>query len=256
MSMAENISPPLSSSGPPPTHIASLQSQEPPLLRSSPPPPPPPPTFSTSPSLSYNHSSRKRQNYHLLETEDALPSSDPAYFSSDDIANACAENYTVERKKRRYRGSWWEHHHQYHHDHALARVHHEIVTGDGEISVKKQQQQQQQPKSKGFSRNFDSGVWMGSDDSEEQFDDRGLQEGEKEENARSNFSFSQNKDEFFGDFKALSDFNGERKQHVLKESKGVGHIGQRGEELSAEEKFASEIIASCLEHGNTSVDLS
>ena len=255
MAMAENHSFP-SSSTPPPTHIASLQSQEPLLLRSSPPRPPlpPPPTLFTSPSLSYSHSSRKRQSHHLLETEDALPSSDPAYFSSDDIANACAENYTVERKKRRYRGSWWEHHHQYHHDHALARVHHESVTGDGEISVKKQQQQQ--PKSKGFSRNFDSGVWMGSDDSEEQFDDRGLQEGEKEEDARQKLSFSQNKDGFLGNVKTLSDFNDERKQQTLKESKDIEHIDQRAKEISAEEKFASEVVASCLEHGNTSVDLS
>ena len=272
MAMAEKSSSLLSSSPPhpplPPTDFASLQSREPLSLRSSPPSlsqPPRPPRTLTSPSLLHK-SSRKRQNNHLLQSEDSLPSSDPAYFSSDDIANASVENYSVERKKRRYQGCWWEHnqyrdqdqdqdqhrHRSHAYAHVLAKVDDKSVGGSEGITVGKKQQQQ--PKSKGFSRNFDSGVWMGSDDSEDQLD--GVELLKQEAEARQSFAFSRDKDGYLSNSNALGALDEEKKQQSRKIFKRVEADCLWIKEISAEEQSAREIIACCLEHGDMSVDLS
>ncbi|KAL8761668.1 MAG: hypothetical protein Q9184_002227, partial [Pyrenodesmia sp. 2 TL-2023] len=72
-------------------------------------------------------------------------SSDTPIFSSDDLPPS-AENYFGHRQKRQRRGPWWDHA-----DEKSLRI------------------TRQKPKRK-FKRNFDSGVWMGSDSSSESLD--------------------------------------------------------------------------------------
>ena len=74
-------------------------------------------------------------------------SSDPPLFSSDDLS-ASVENYTAHRAKRVYQGPWW----------SEAPERHAVVAND-KTSTKRT-----------FQRNFDSGVWMGSDDSQSELD--------------------------------------------------------------------------------------
>jgi hypothetical protein len=72
----------------------------------------------------------------------SFPSSDPAFFSSDDIPSSSLENYNAEKpvnsKKRRYRGTWW---------------------GEKAIEAKRKRADFREK------RHLDSGVWMGSDGS-------------------------------------------------------------------------------------------
>lgn len=84
-------------------------------------------------------------------SQTSFPSSDPAFFSSDDIPSSSLENYHGQQqqhqhpqhqlelsRKRRYRGTWW-----------------------GEMT-KEAKRKRADFKEK---RNLDSGVWMGSDES-------------------------------------------------------------------------------------------
>lgn len=76
----------------------------------------------------------------------SFPSSDPAFFSSDDIPSSSLENYNNNKnaekpansKKRRYRGTWW---------------------GEKAIGAKRKRADFREK------RHLDSGVWMGSDGS-------------------------------------------------------------------------------------------
>lgn len=80
---------------------------------------------------------RTRSDY----DDEPATSSDPALFSSDEQAPG-AENYVAgKRKKRTYRGSWWDR--------------------QPDKDAKKQNQRKG-----GFKRNFDSGIFMGSESEE------------------------------------------------------------------------------------------
>jgi hypothetical protein len=76
-----------------------------------------------------------------FDDRSSQPSSDPALFSSDDIPASGLENYhaTVSGagRKRRYRGTWW---------------------GEQVVDPKRKRAEFKEK------RNFDSGVWMGSDE--------------------------------------------------------------------------------------------
>ncbi|KAL9100697.1 MAG: hypothetical protein Q9163_003961, partial [Psora crenata] len=73
-------------------------------------------------------------------------SSDPPLFSSDDLPASSAENYVQHRNKRQHRRPWYEEE--------------ETVKRVGPHGG------QRRPREKGpFHRNFDSGVWLGSDES-------------------------------------------------------------------------------------------
>jgi hypothetical protein len=71
-------------------------------------------------------------------------SSDPPLFSSDD--DPSAENYTQFRRKRLFRGPWYEQH-----------------PASDSSRQESQERDLKKPK-RHFERQFDSGVWMGSDD--------------------------------------------------------------------------------------------
>ncbi|RMZ85920.1 hypothetical protein DV736_g6526, partial [Chaetothyriales sp. CBS 134916] len=65
----------------------------------------------------------------------ATTSSDPALFSGDEQESVGAENYTSKRKKKMFTGSWWSH---------------QVKAG-------------KEDRKKEFKRNYDSGIFMGSD---------------------------------------------------------------------------------------------
>lgn len=80
-----------------------------------------------------------RKRTHTDYDDDTTTSSDPALFSSDEHAPG-AENYlSGKRKKHTYQGSWWDN----------------------------QRVKMGNPKKREFRRNFDSGIFMGSETSDE-----------------------------------------------------------------------------------------
>ena len=91
------------------------------------------------PDLDESWTSRKR----VLEREPSS-SSDPPLFSSDDQpASNVEDSLAVGQRKRQYRGTWWD----------AAASH-----------------PQGPRKRRNFTRNLDSGVWLGSEDSEASLD--------------------------------------------------------------------------------------
>jgi hypothetical protein len=70
-------------------------------------------------------------------------SSDPAIFSSDD--DPSAENYTQERRKKKYRGPWYQ----------------QQLASDG--GSQDQGEQELKRGKRTFERQYDSGIFMGSD---------------------------------------------------------------------------------------------
>jgi hypothetical protein len=102
-------------------------------------PPIPSSTRQTTPSRPRPTTLLTRKRTHPSYDDDPATSSDPALFSSDDHAPD-AENYASgKRKKYTYRGSWWDH----------------------------QRVNTTKSKKREFRRNFDSGVFMGSETSDE-----------------------------------------------------------------------------------------
>jgi hypothetical protein len=81
-----------------------------------------------------NNRPRKRTRY------SPIASSDPPLFSSDD--DPSADNYTQDRHKKIFRGPWYHHH----------RI------PDSEYSIRDPKKSKRT-----FERQYDSGVWLGSD---------------------------------------------------------------------------------------------
>jgi hypothetical protein len=105
-----------------------------------------------------------RKRTHADYDADLTTSSDPALFSSDDQAPG-AENYvgTGKRKKHTFKGSWWDH----------QRI------KNGNYNKRE------------FKRNFDSGIFMGSEVSDEApssdslgFEDELLRDQQREEDGQ------------------------------------------------------------------------
>lgn len=123
-----------------------LPSSSPPLLPQSsfaelPSSPPLLPTTPSSATLPWIPATRKRQ----LSEQDCHISSDPL-FSDDTSGTEDASRYQRPKRKRMIRGPWWE-----------------IANKEGRRGT----QDVATPKQKDFSRNVDSGIWMGSDGSED-----------------------------------------------------------------------------------------
>lgn len=108
-----------------------------------------PPSLPSRPHTLRPSLSRKR--IRASELSSAHPSSDPAFFSSDDGPDETVEHYERGGRPKKYvRGAWYD----------RARA------DDANVPIEK----------KGFSRNFDSGVWMGSDSTEGSADPASSQE--------------------------------------------------------------------------------
>ena len=105
------------------------------------------PQHQSRPPLSTNQSSSSIASKKRPRLEfDTTYSSDPALFSSDD-ADQSAENYAQKRRKDIWTGTWW---------------------GDKNHADNCTRQEKSKRK---FARNFDSGIFMGSDNSNSSFDD-------------------------------------------------------------------------------------
>lgn len=132
-----------------PASVMPLPSSSPPLLPQSsfaelPSSPPLLPTTPSSATLPWIPATRKRQ----LSEQDCHISSDPL-FSDDTSGTEDASRYQRPKRKRMIRGPWWE-----------------IANKEGRRGT----QDVATPKQKDFSRNVDSGIWMGSDGSEDSTD--------------------------------------------------------------------------------------
>lgn len=105
----------------------------------------------SSPPLAPTRPGLTRKRTRASEISLSYPSSDPAFFSSDDLYDEGAENYDNERprKKVQWDGTWWGH----------------GEGSEGSISSRTRAAHTRTTK-KAFARNFDSGVWMASDDSD------------------------------------------------------------------------------------------
>ncbi|KAF1984510.1 hypothetical protein K402DRAFT_455692 [Aulographum hederae CBS 113979] len=84
--------------------------------------------------------SRKRTRHQPSARFNLTSSDDAPLFSSDDFNDASVDNYAPGRSKRQFLGPWWQHSSQ-------------TVPDDAP-----------QPQPRGFGRNLDSGIFMGSDD--------------------------------------------------------------------------------------------
>ncbi|KAF7509325.1 hypothetical protein GJ744_008219 [Endocarpon pusillum] len=101
-----------------------------------------------SPPETYElHNGRKRPRLEY----DLSTSSDPALFSSDDHAPT-AEDYASKRRKKKWQGTWWG----------------EKVKGSASGTSTGSKRE--------FTRNFDSGVWMGSEGTDTSLEDEILDE--------------------------------------------------------------------------------
>ncbi|KAF2092827.1 hypothetical protein NA57DRAFT_81975 [Rhizodiscina lignyota] len=109
-----------------------------------------PPSLPSRPPMDPPVLSRKRTRASDLSSNH--PSSDPAFFSSDDASNDNVENYQDgKRRKKQFRGAWW--------DRAMYSGASQSASADASIGpVPSRDGGKTQ-----FTRNFDSGVWMGSD---------------------------------------------------------------------------------------------
>ena len=86
-------------------------------------------------------------------------SSDAPLFSSDDLFSTSADDYGVQRRKRQYQRSWFEPEDPL----RLFKSRNPYVLKEGNDPLQAKAPTTRRP----FTRGFDSGVWMGSDDSEE-----------------------------------------------------------------------------------------
>lgn len=112
---------------------------------------PPPHDFSSSSIANVAPRSRKRSYLHLEHLE-SYPSSDPACFSSDP-PEPSQDSYSIGSRKRQFRGSWWNH--------------------DASPLAKETYKSPFARKTRKFKRDFDSGVFMPSDGSDESLPDVG-----------------------------------------------------------------------------------
>ena len=131
-------------------------------------------------------------------------SSDPAIFSSDD--DPSADNYTAERRKKKYRGPWYRQ---------------QPASDSG--SQDSQDRDNSKKSKRTLERQFDSGVFMGSDGTDV---DEGMEEFESDNEISSS-------------------------KLPLRQSRTT----QTARPPSAEE-LAQRQIADCLETGNENIDLS
>jgi hypothetical protein len=105
--------------------------------------PPPPSSCALSRKSSLSLQSRKRSR--LDYEPESTNSSDPALFSSDDPAPS-VEHYSAKRRKDKWRGTWWS----------------------GRLRSAPQRDVRQ------FKRNYDSGIWMGSEGTESSLEEEFL----------------------------------------------------------------------------------
>lgn len=181
----------------------------------------------SSPELIDVQHSRKRSRLEY----DLKTSSDPALFSSDDHAPT-AENYASERSKKKWRGTWW-----------------------GE-KVKDRASSTSNGEKRKFTRNFDSGVWMGSEGTDASLDDELLEELRSNDRPIVTLNIptitgEQDIDSLENRAPRLDEVGGDR-EHRPQSSQ----LGKQQAHNASLHAAVEAIIDHCLEAGNESIDLS
>ena len=165
------------------------------------------------PPLRTSHLDRARPTLSRKRTIDSVfysNSSDPPLFSSDD-ASASIDDYARPRPKRLHTGSWWSSSWQ-------AAPPSQFTPG---------------PKQREFKRNYDSGVWMGSDTSENDL-------------------------EVSGDTETIGGTLNHAETTIPAELNALNKARRPVQSLALtpQQKEASAIVQQCVESGQESVDLS
>jgi hypothetical protein len=93
-------------------------------------------------SITTRPAPRRKRTRSSFHHDDSTPSDGPLF--SSDPPDPSLDNYFQPQRKRQYRGTWW-----------------------GEDTQDSQQTENSQRGKSGFARNLDSGVWMGSDNTED-----------------------------------------------------------------------------------------
>jgi Leucine rich repeat len=169
-------------------------------------------------ALSDSHWRRKRPRFE----HDPKTSSDPALFSSDEQAPT-AENYFSKRRKENWSGTWWG----------------EKFNGNASNASNGAKRK--------FTRNVDSGVWMGSEGTDTSLDDDLLEEFRSASNPAA--------DEAGMRASGLEDAEEDKasKPQPLPQPKHVTAEAARKASLHA---AFEDVIDRCLEKGDENVDLS
>lgn len=180
-----------------------------------------------TPDLSALHYKRKRPRL----DHDITTSSDPALFSSDDHAPT-AENYTSKRRKQKWHGTWW-----------------------GE-RVKSQTSEIARGQKRGFTRNFDSGVWMGSEGTDTSIEDGFLEETTSCHRQGSILNFSHHKNKGITSDTEDDAATSERIDRPQLLQLFTDEKPSRAASSPSINTVVEHIINRCLEAGDENVDLS
>ena len=159
---------------------------------------------------------RTREDYYNEDAPMSAASSDPALFSGDENVPG-AEDYSIKRKKKVYSGSWFNH----------------------RMKAKREDKQRE------FKRNYDSGIFMGSEGSEPPSSDS---IGSLEEE----FMHDQRKTVF--DLPTTPTIPASKSQPLLRSSRLPFRYDQA--DVPPQHGAVNYIVQLCLEKGQESVDLS
>lgn len=180
------------------------------------------------PSLCEHVQGRKRAR---LE-DDVKTSSDPAIFSSDDHAPT-AEDYNSKRRKQKWSGTWW-----------------------GEKSSGLAASGMSDGGKRKFTRNFDSGVWMGSEGTDASVEEELLKELQSAEKPANLLTLPPAGIEpgfnYITEDMAAFEHTGRRKAYQSQAPQMTSEVTRTASLYAAVET----IIDHCLEAGDENVDLS
>lgn len=190
---------------------------------------------------------RKRARAEVYDEPTLTTSSDPALFSSDEQAPG-AENYTDRRRKKRtFKGSWWDRH-------------------PAREGLRKSIRQKRE-----FTRNFDSGIFMGSqDESSEDHDmlssdsftlEDELMRDQSHEHEHQHMTIQKRsfrlwaQESLAGEHHRAGDHLRNRADSISPKTKIVPKIKPL-EPMAKEHREVCEIVHQCLDMGKEDVDLS
>lgn len=177
------------------------------------------------PSKLSNPHKRKRRELEY----DIASSSDPALFSSDDHTPG-AENYESKRRKQKWRGTWWGEKHP--------------RCGSSTAPQRK------------FTRNFDSGVWMGSDETGASLTNEFLEDTRPALEETSPLMFSLGKSDQRGIDRATDATSLEEIPELKTHQPSARTLASDGAPSCPDYTAINHVIDSCLEAGEENVDLS
>ena len=185
-----------------------------------------PPVATSQNDLPSNpHHKRKRPRLEY----DLTSSSDPALFSSDDY-NPSAENYESKRRKQKWRGTWWGEKYASCYSSATAK--------------------------REFTRNFDSGVWMGSDGTEASLENEFLEDSRSADRATITLMNPFTRSDRGGNDRATDASSLEVVHELKTHQPSTRTLASEGARSHPHYTAINSVIDSCLEAGEENVDLS